>query len=290
MTTREATLRRWEQLQRSARHEVRSFDRPPYVMNADNQVEREMLAAGVTYRAVYHRDGFAVPGRPARIRAMIEAGEQARLTENVPVKMFIADNRLGLIPLEVAGSADASLLIHESSMLDTLIALFDLVWERAIPIHADGELPAPAQGPGADESALLGLLAAGLTDSAIARHLGTHPRTVQRRVRELLDHLGAGTRFQAGLQAVRRGWLEVHPGFDPPSSSPPRATSRADIGASVAPSGRGVPPTEHDDVFGRRARPPTEHNDVSRPDRLAARRLRTTALGVHRDLVGFEVR
>jgi DNA-binding NarL/FixJ family response regulator len=138
---------------------------------------------------------------------MIAAGEQARLTENVPVKMFIADNRLGLIPLEVAGSADASLLVHESSMLDTLIALFDLVWERAIPIHADGELPEPAQGPGADESALLGLLAAGLTDSAIARHLGTHPRTVQRRVRELLDRLGAGTRFQAGLQAVRRGWL-----------------------------------------------------------------------------------
>jgi DNA-binding NarL/FixJ family response regulator len=138
---------------------------------------------------------------------MIAAGEQARLTENVPVKMFIADNRLGLIPLEVAGSADASLLIHESSMLDTLIALFDLVWERAIPIHADGEPSAPGTGPGDDESALLGLLAAGLTDSAIARHLGTHPRTVQRRVRELLDRLGAGTRFQAGLQAVRRGWL-----------------------------------------------------------------------------------
>jgi DNA-binding NarL/FixJ family response regulator len=107
----------------------------------------------------------------------------------------------------VAGSADASLLIHASSMLDTLIALFDLVWERAIPIHADGDLSAPGQGPGDDESAVLGLLAAGLTDSAIARHLGTHPRTVQRRVRELLDRLGAGTRFQAGIQAVRRGWL-----------------------------------------------------------------------------------
>jgi DNA-binding CsgD family transcriptional regulator len=207
VTTREATLRRWEQLQRSARHEVRSFDRPPYVMNADNQVEREMLAAGVAYRAVYDRGGFAVPGRPARIRAMIAAGEQARLSENVPVKLFIADNRLGLIPLEVAGSADASLLIHASSMLDTLIALFDLVWERAIPIHADGEVSAPGQGPGDDESALLGLLAAGLTDGAIARHLGTHPRTVQRRVRDLLDRLGAGTRFQAGIQAARRGWL-----------------------------------------------------------------------------------
>ncbi|MGD0557044.1 MAG: hypothetical protein ABSA93_18950 [Streptosporangiaceae bacterium] len=47
----------------------------------------------------------------------------------------------------------------------------------------------------------------GLTDAAIARHLGAHLRTVQRRVRGLLDRLGAATRFQAGLQAVRRGWL-----------------------------------------------------------------------------------
>jgi DNA-binding CsgD family transcriptional regulator len=209
VTTREATVRRWEQVQRSARVQVRAFDRPPYVSPspADNPVEQEMLAAGVAYRVVYHPAGFAIPGRPAAVRSMIAAGEQARVTESVPVKMFIADDQLGLIPLEVGGSAESSLIIRASSMLDTLIALFELVWERAVAIHADGELPAAAEGPGEDEAALLGLLAAGLTDAAIARHLGTHPRTVQRRVRELLGRLGAGTRFQAGLQAVRRGWL-----------------------------------------------------------------------------------
>lgn len=207
VTTREATALRWEQLQRSARNEVRSFDRPPYVSLDTNSVEEEMLAAGVAYRAVYHPAGLAIPGRPAALRAMIAAGEQARVTESVPVKMFIADNRMALIPLEVGGSAEASLIIRASSMLDTLAALFELVWERAIPVHADGDLPATGTGPSQEEAALLGLLAAGLTDAAIARHLGTHPRTVQRRVRELLDRLDAGTRFQAGLQAVRRGWL-----------------------------------------------------------------------------------
>jgi hypothetical protein len=30
---------------------------------------------------------------------------------------------------------------------------------------------------------------------------------VRRRVAELLDELGAGSRFQAGAEAVRRGWL-----------------------------------------------------------------------------------
>jgi DNA-binding CsgD family transcriptional regulator len=209
VATREATVRRWEQLQRSARQQVRSFDRPPYVApsSAANPVEEEMLAAGVAYRAVYHPAGFAIPGRPAAVRAMIAAGEQARVTESIPVKMFIADDQLGLIPLEVNGSAESSLIIRASSMLDTLIALFELVWERAVAIHAGGELPTAGEGPGEEEGTLLGLLATGLTDAAIARHLGTHPRTVQRRVRELLDRLGASTRFQAGLQAVRRGWL-----------------------------------------------------------------------------------
>jgi len=207
VTTREATVRRWEQLQRSARRQVRSFDRPPYVSPSTNPVEEEMLLSGVAYRCVYHPAGFALPGRPAAVRTMVAAGEQARVTESVPVKMFIADDQVGLIPLEVDGSAESSLIIRASSMLDTLIALFELVWERAVAIHADGDLPSGESGPTGDESALLGLLAAGLTDGAMARHLGSHPRTVQRRVRELLDRLDAGTRFQAGLQAVRRGWL-----------------------------------------------------------------------------------
>ena len=207
VTGRDETTRRWEQLQRSARVQVRCFDRPPYVSDSlsANPVEEQLLAAGVTYRCVYQPSGFAVPGRPAAVRAMIAAGEQARVTENVPVKMFIADDQLGLLPLEVDGGAESSLIIRASSMLDTLIALFELVWDRAIPIH--GELPPREPGPSEDEAALLGLLAAGLTDAAIARHLGAHPRTVQRRVRELLDRLDAGSRFQAGLQAVRRGWL-----------------------------------------------------------------------------------
>lgn len=211
VATREATMRRWEQLQRSARQQIRSFDRPPYVSSSPdaNPVEEEMLAAGVTYRCVYHPAGFVIAGRPAAVRSMIAAGELARVTESVPVKMFIADDQIGLMPLEVNGSAEASLIIRASSMLDTLIALFELVWERAVAIHSDGEfpLPSPEARLGEDQAALLGLLAAGLTDAAIARHLGTHQRTVQRRVRELLDRLGAGTRFQAGLQAARRGWL-----------------------------------------------------------------------------------
>ena len=41
----------------------------------------------------------------------------------------------------------------------------------------------------------------------IARKLGISLRTVRRRMAELMSDLGADTRFQAGVEAVRRGWL-----------------------------------------------------------------------------------
>ena len=54
---------------------------------------------------------------------------------------------------------------------------------------------------------LLEQLMAGATDEVIARKLGIGLRTVRRRIAELMTELGVDTRFQAGVEAVRRGWL-----------------------------------------------------------------------------------
>lgn len=209
VTTNADTLKRWEQVQWSARVQVRSFDRPPYVSDPldGNPLEKQLLAAGIAYRSVYQADGYSIPGRPEALRDLIGHGEQARVVERVPVKMFIADDQLGILPLEWSGATESSVIIHASSLLDSLIMLFEQVWERAVPVHADGSLPGLGSRPTTEEATLIGLLAAGLTDSSIARQLGAHPRTVQRRVRALLNRLDASSRFQAGLQAGRRGWL-----------------------------------------------------------------------------------
>jgi sugar-specific transcriptional regulator TrmB/DNA-binding CsgD family transcriptional regulator len=207
VTTRQATVQRLAQLQRGARHQVSAFDRPPYVDGLGaNDIESELLPTGVRYRCVYDRTGLDMPGRLAAVRDLVESGEQARVAAGVPVKMFLADDRIGLISLDRSPTSDSALIIHQSSLLDTLIALFEKVWADAVPIRfgAEGAADAPR---GAHHSTLLGLLAAGLTDEAIARQMGWHPRTAQRRVRDLMAELGAQTRFQAGMQAARRGWL-----------------------------------------------------------------------------------
>ncbi|MEU4607269.1 LuxR C-terminal-related transcriptional regulator [Kribbella sp. NPDC023972] len=54
---------------------------------------------------------------------------------------------------------------------------------------------------------LLGLLLAGLTDQAVANQLNLSTRTVQRRVRALMDMVAADTRLQLGFHAARRGWI-----------------------------------------------------------------------------------
>jgi len=57
------------------------------------------------------------------------------------------------------------------------------------------------------DARILSLLSDGRSDSTIAREFGISLRTVERRVRSLMDRLGAKTRFQAGVQAARRGWI-----------------------------------------------------------------------------------
>ena len=56
-----------------------------------------------------------------------------------------------------------------------------------------------------DWAGQLTLLAAGASDANVARQLGVSVRTVERRVRLVMERLGAQSRLQAGVEAVRRG-------------------------------------------------------------------------------------
>ena len=119
----------------------------------------------------------------------------------------IADRAAAILPLtrEPGTMVDSALVVHTSTLLDALIQLFELLWQRAVPMSAEN-----AAGTSAAErqdQQLVTLLAAGLKDEAIARQFGVSLRTVHRRTGDLLDRIGARTRFQAGLQAARLGLL-----------------------------------------------------------------------------------
>lgn len=195
----------WHTLLRGARKEVCVLDQPPYITPLGQHValEDETRERDVQWRVVYDRSAVDLPGRVTEIIELVAAGERARVTPTLPFKLAVIDTHAAVLPVVNADVVDKVLLIRPSALLDVLHSTFELYWDKGIPFSPGGIYAAAADV----DPNLLGLLAAGLTDESIARQLGLAPRTVQRRVRQLMDRCGAQTRFQAGVQAMRRGWL-----------------------------------------------------------------------------------
>jgi DNA-binding CsgD family transcriptional regulator len=213
--TGESNIRsRTDQLPDAARVQIRGFDRPPYVMSLEENVSQEAnrIREGVSYRVVYSAQAVMWPGRlEGDIRDACAAGEQARVRPDLPTKLWIVDDKLAMIPVKSRQHAIAtSFIVRPCDLLDSLIALFEAEWDRAIPLRAFlGEEPsgADAAEPEETRTAILSCLAAGLTDEGIARSLGCSLRTAQRHIRRLMQDLNATSRFQAGMEARQRGWV-----------------------------------------------------------------------------------
>ena len=65
--------------------------------------------------------------------------------------------------------------------------------------------------PTDEERAVASLLVTGMTDEMAARRLGLSRRTFRRRLKALMDKLGARSRFQAGYMLAETGWASERP-------------------------------------------------------------------------------
>lgn len=206
---KEAQAAIFSQIQRAARDEVIAFDRPPYVVATSemNRPEFEAMSRGVRYRGIYGGKSVELPNAARRIRACVQAGEEARVFHTVPLKLVGADHRVAMLPLDLHHLEGAALLVRSSSLLDALYELFEATWVRAAPIYfaPSGALEfSESEAPGAafDAERLVPLLAAGLNDKSIADQLGISPRTLDRRMKDFMQSMDARTRFQAGWMAA----------------------------------------------------------------------------------------
>jgi DNA-binding CsgD family transcriptional regulator len=200
----------FERVQRTARREVRVLVAPPYATTSwVNQTQLDRGTSGIAYRSVYGNDALEGPGFMAALATHLRAGEQARLTHTVPIKLAIADRALALLPLDwTSQTPDAAVLVYPCGLLDALAALFESIWSLATPLTLTGpDGVAPLAEISAEDHELLSLLVAGLTDEAAGARLGMSRRTVVRRVQHLMTVAGARSRLQLGWRARERGWL-----------------------------------------------------------------------------------
>lgn len=205
---REQVAGLYEQFKQETKQELLLCDRAPYsaVTVGHPDLELEMLGRGARLRVIYDRSVLDSPGSIELIEEMVRAGEEGRVTD-LPSKLAITDARMGLVPLVEGGAIWGCVLVHPSMLLDALLGLFELLWQRATPLDLGGAQLHDGTELTADERRVLSLLNAGMTDEAIARQLRLGVRTVRRRVRSIMERSGARTRFEAGALAAKRRWV-----------------------------------------------------------------------------------
>ncbi|WP_405557510.1 helix-turn-helix transcriptional regulator [Streptomyces canus] len=201
-----AIAARLEEMYARAEHEVCLFDTPPYLAPAGPQVDlqADLLSRGILSRGIYSATGLEDPKILSRAFRMVELGEQARVLPSVPLKLLVVDGCRALLPLTASAAGGyCAVVVWHSAVTEALQKLFELAWQQAAPLGQavdDG-------GLSESERTLTRLLAAGMKDEAVARHLGVSLRTLRRRVSELQERLGAASRFQLGMRASQRGWV-----------------------------------------------------------------------------------
>ncbi|MFF4794639.1 helix-turn-helix domain-containing protein [Streptomyces sp. NPDC001276] len=206
-----AVAQRFLQLQLGASEEVCALvtGNPIAVSSMENHAEEQAAARGVRYRVVLERAVLDKPNGVTELTAALGRDEQVRVVETVPTKLVVADRTLAMVPLTSHTPEPTALVVHASGLLELLYELFESVWREALPLRlgASGVTEEGRDGPDAIDLEVLSLLLAGLTDASVAKQLDLGLRTVQRRVKRLMELTEVSTRLQLGWHAYERGWV-----------------------------------------------------------------------------------
>ncbi len=162
-----------------------------------------MVRSGRKARAIYPTR--VLEEAPQVLWDRAASGERVRILADVPMRLAVLGED-GALLQEVPGVPESKVLVlYPPAAVAALAVLFESLWVRALPVPGLDET-APER-PRHDRRMLVEQLASGARDEQIARALGLSLRTVRRRVAALLEELGVESRFQAGVEATRRGWV-----------------------------------------------------------------------------------
>jgi len=134
---RAAINERFGELQAGIRDEILVFTKPPYAKPAQENVEGLEVSRQHRARSVYEFSALDDPDFAAGVRRFIEAGEEARFVEELPLKLVIIDETVVMFGMEdpVGGSSELTLAVVEHRALAKVLKLaFDAVWEQGVAI------------------------------------------------------------------------------------------------------------------------------------------------------------
>jgi hypothetical protein len=160
--------------------------------------------AGRWVRKLYRPGVLLEPGPAEHLRGLERMGVQIRITPDEINETIILDQRTAILCGDLSHGERTFIVVNRPEVVQGVTSLFDAAWRQATPVSVyDAEFSElRALAP-----QILDALASGRKDETAARGLGLSLRTYRRRVAELMDALGATSRFQAGARAHELGLI-----------------------------------------------------------------------------------
>ncbi|MBO4204625.1 helix-turn-helix transcriptional regulator [Micromonospora echinofusca] len=178
---------------------------PGNVLDGVRAAELAALSRGIRVRTIYPPTDLAHPAIRRRVEAKIRAGGAVRTIATASPRLFVFDRSVAVLLDEQGPGPDNALLVRETALVRTVNSLFESWW--ALARDAEPLLAGSSEELSVQDKIMLRLLGDGLKDETVAKRLGVSVRTVRRKVSDVLQRLPADSRFQAGVRAVRRGWI-----------------------------------------------------------------------------------
>ncbi|WP_158839431.1 hypothetical protein [Saccharothrix deserti] len=180
--------------------EPKSEHRFQAILSADGRPTRDGVRLCVLHQhaARYH------PAVQDHAAAITGAGGQVRTIEKLWNDICVVDQEMVFV-FDHSGVVSVS----QPAVATSVAALFEQLWSQAKPFQ--GKSVSRSEGMQLSEDvqrAIIYFLAEGLRDESIARRIGVSVRTCRRHIAEVLEQVGAETRFQAGYLTAKLGMLE----------------------------------------------------------------------------------
>lgn len=175
----------------------------PEAIEASRPLDHRALRRGLSLRVIHEREVLDDELNRGYLRELTELGVGARIASQDLDRMVIFDSSVAVVALDPRDSRRGALIVRQPGLVSGFVGLFERLW------HSAQELPwsEVEDSPTPTDSDILRLLAQGYTDEAIAREMAISVRHLRRHIANLMRRLDAGSRFEAGVEALRRGWL-----------------------------------------------------------------------------------
>jgi hypothetical protein len=175
-------------------------------------IERDIRALnrGIRMRTLYQHSARQSPATREYVSQVTEHGGEVRTLDEFFNRLIVVDRTVGIIPSSAGDHV--AVAIHDGSLIDYLVDIFDRSWERGRPFTARDARS--ERSIASDVRAMtIRLLVEGHSDPASAKRLGVSTRTYAGYIAALKEEYGVQTRFQLGY-AMGRALEQAQPPGD----------------------------------------------------------------------------